>query len=244
MVIICYSHSSYSDLWDMFFGQVDKYLPNTKKYLFTDSVNRKLPSDIHVVEYNDFDSYSDRVAFCLKEVEEDICLFHHEDMILYDEPNINQLNEMTKFVSEYNIDYIKLLKGGHEGDIKLEDMPIENLYWIPHTSDKLSFAIQPTIWKTKKLLEVYKNATPSNLVGNVAVGNFEINASDYVNSSGIQGLYWFNNEDKRGQHHWDSSVYPHGNMIFKGKWVYSEYDKELNNLHEEYKIDKNNRGVT
>jgi len=33
-------------------------------------------------------------------------------------------------------------------------------------------------------------------------------------------------------------------MIFKGKWVYSEYNKELNNLHEEYKIDKNNRGVT
>jgi hypothetical protein len=70
------------------------------------------------------------------------------------------------------------------------------------------------------------------------------NASGYVNNSGIQGLYWFNNEDKRGQYHWDSSVYPHGNMIFKGEWVYSEYDKELNNLHEEYKIDKNNRGLT
>ncbi len=243
MVIICYSHSSYSDLWDMFFGQIDKYVPGTKKYLFTDSVNRDISDDINVIQYDDADSYSNRVASCLKSVEENTCLFHHEDMILYDKPDIDKLNEMVNFVSEYNIDYIKLLKGGHENDIQLEDMPIKNLYWIPHSSEKLSFAIQPTIWKTKKLLEVYEYATPSELVGNVAVGNFEINASDYVNDSDINGLYWFSGEDKRGKHHWDSSVYPHGNMIFKGKWVYSEYGDELNYLHKNYEIDKNIRGT-
>ncbi len=244
MVIICYSHSSYSDLWDMFFGQIDKYLPNTKKYLFTDSVNRDVSDDISVIQYNDSDSYSDRVSHCLQSVKEDVCIFHHEDMILYDKPDIDKISEMMDFVSEYNIDYIKLLKGGHVNDIELEDMPIENLYWIPHTSERLSFAIQPTIWKVKKLLEVYKNSSPSKLVGNVAVGNFEINASDYVNQSNINGLYWFSGENKRGQHHWDSKVYPHGNMIFKGKWVYSEYSPELSDLHEMYEIDKNIRGTT
>ncbi len=45
-------------------------------------------------------------------------------------------------------------------------------------------------------------------------------------------------------HHWDSSLYPYGNMIFKGKWVYSEYGKELSELHKKYGIDKNNRGTT
>jgi hypothetical protein len=53
----------------------------------------------------------------------------------------------------------------------------------------------------------------------------------------------FPNESQRGIAHWNSSVYPHGNMIFKGKWTYSEYKKEIDILCEKYSIQKETRGV-
>ncbi|MAG26610.1 hypothetical protein CL614_08760 [archaeon] len=241
--IICYSHSSYSDLWEIFFNQINLYFPNNKKYLFTDDDKNKPFDDIQTIFFNDNDSYSTRVTQCLKQIDEKICIFKHEDMILYDSPNITKLDEIIGFIEEYNIDYIKLLKGGHQFDEVLENMPINNLYWIPHTSTNLSFAIQPTIWKVNKLLDIYQNSSPSKLVGNVAVGDFEINASEYVNKSDINGLYWYDNEPKRGMHHYDCNIYPCGNMIYKGKWVYSEYKSELTRLFEEYNIDKNLRGT-
>ena len=146
--IICYSHSTYSDVWDIFFGQLEKYFPNNKKYLFTDSVVKDIPKDVEVILYDDKLSYSKRLSSCLSKLEEDIVLFHHEDMILYDKPNVEKLNELYNFLKTYEIDYIKLLKGGHDFDVPLDNMPVDNLYWIPHDGKKLSFAIQPTIWKS------------------------------------------------------------------------------------------------
>ena len=53
----------------------------------------------------------------------------------------------------------------------------------------------------------------------------------------------FEDEAKRAQAHWDSKSYPHGNMIFKGKWTYSEYSKEIDDLCEEYGINYKARGT-
>jgi hypothetical protein len=239
--IICYSHSTYSDVSDIFFKQLDKYLPGVKKYLFVDSSPKNIPSDVEVILYDDSTSYPDRVSSCLKNVKEELCIFHHEDMILYDEPNISKLNELIKFILEYDISYIKLLKGGDVNDLKLDDMPIDNLFYIPHHG--LSFAIQPTIWKVDKLLEIYSNSKKPTEVGNKAIGDFEIYGSEYINNSDIEGLYWYSGEQKRGGAHWDSSVYPHGNFISKGRWVYSEYKNELEHLHKKYNIEKNIRGM-
>jgi len=243
VAFICYSHSEYSDVWDMFFGQLNKYFPNVNKYLFTNNVNRDIPNDINIILYDDKLSYSERVSSCLSKINEKICLFHHEDMILYSKPNKNNLNKLINLILEYDVDYVKLLKGGHNEDILLEDMPLKTLFYIPHNMSKLSFAIQPTLWKTNQLLDVYTNSTIVNVTGNQAIGNFELQASKYVNNSDFKGFYWYNNEKKRGMHHYNSSVYPHGNFISKGKWVYSEYKNELILLHKTYNIDKDLRGV-
>ena len=245
VAFICYSHSEYSDVWDLFFGQLNTYFPKVKKYLFTDKVTEKTLDDIQIVTYDDTTSYSQRVVECLKKVKEDLCVFHHEDMVLLDKPDITKLTEICDFIRKYKIEYVKLLKGGHNEDIKLDGMPIDNLFWVPHNTNgiSVSFAIQPTIWKVKYLLEVFTNSGESNLKGNVAVGDFELTASEYINNSTINGLYWFNNEPKRGLHHWDSSLYPHGNLISKGKWA-SEYNDTLKTLHKKYNINKNLRGTT
>ena len=51
------------------------------------------------------------------------------------------------------------------------------------------------------------------------------------------------NEPKKVLHHWDSALYPHGNLISKGKWA-SEYNDVFEILHKKYKINKNLRGTT
>ena len=72
VAFICYSHSEYSDVWDMFFGQLNKYLPDVKKYLFTDKVNKTIPDNINVITYDNSLSYSYRVAHCLEQIDEKI----------------------------------------------------------------------------------------------------------------------------------------------------------------------------
>jgi len=240
---ICYSHSEYSDVWDMFFGQLNKYLPNVKKYLFTDKVNKDIPNDVNVITYDDSLPYSNRVTYCLEQINEKICLFHHEDMVLYDTPNIKNLNKIYHFLSEYDVGYVKLLKGGFFNNTTLENIPLKQLYYLNKNDYILTFAIQPTLWKVNDLLNIYKNSNTTNSMGAAAVGSFELQGSNYLNNTDIKGFFWYDNEDKRGMHHYNSSIYPHGNFLSKGKWVYSEYKDELTKLHEEYNIDKNIRGI-
>ena len=237
LAFICYSHSEYSDVWDMFFGQLKKYIPKAKIYFFINKLTKDVGENIKVIEYDDTIDYSNKVLECLEQIEEPLCVYHQEDMVLYDTPDFNKLSELCNFISEYKIDYIKLLKGGHLIDIKLDNMPIENLYWIPHNTNgiSLSYTNQPTIWKVNKLKEVFKN-TP-----NTHIRDFEVKASNYVNKSDLVGLYWFANEGKRGMHHWDSNIYPCGGMISKGKWD-SSYNKELEILYKKYNINKELRG--
>ncbi len=232
--IICYSHSSYNDVWDMFFGQLNKFLPNLKKYFFVDKPIENPPPNTNIIIYDDL-PFSNKFLNCLNQVEEKFCIYHQEDMVLYDSPNLNHLNQLVTILNEYNIDYIKLLKGGHTNDIKLDNTPLDKLYYIPHTG--LSYANQPTIWKTNALKQIFKNTS------NTDIREFETKASNYLNTTNMVGMYWYNNEDKRGIFHYNSSVYPHGNFISKGKWVYSEYENELKTLHDQYKIDKSKRGI-
>ena len=236
IAFICYSHSSYSDVWDMFWGQLNKYIPTVKKYFFVDKLVKPVSDDIKVILYEDL-LYSDKFLKCLESIKEPFCIYHQEDMVLYNKPNLNKIKELTNFIKEYNVDYIKLLKGGHQIDVRLEDMPIDNLFYIPHDPKFLSYANQPTIWKTKTLKQIFKNTS------NTDIRDFETKASLYMNTTDILGLYWHDNEKKRGMSHWDSSIYPFGGMIFKGKWVYSEYNTELTQLHKKYNINKNLRGV-
>ena len=241
---ICYSHSEYSDVWGMFFGQLNKYLPDVKKYLFTDKVNKTIPDNINVITYDNSLSYSYRVAHCLEQIDEKICLFHHEDMVLYDTPNLENLNKIYHFLLEsHDVGYVKLLKGGLFNNTQLENTPLPQLYYLNKNDYMLTFAIQPTLWKVNNLLNIYKNSPLTNMTGIAAIGNFELQASNYLNSIDTIGFFWYDNEDKRGTHHYNSSVYPHGNFISKGKWVYSEYNNELTKLHKEYNIDKNIRGT-
>tara|TARA_Y100000310_G_scaffold285477_1_gene308950 strand:+ start:350 stop:1075 length:726 start_codon:yes stop_codon:yes gene_type:complete len=235
VAIIMYSHSSYSDAWDMFIGQTNKYFPGLKKYAFIDSGPEKLPSEWEVVQYEEALPYNQRFAYGLEQVTTKYCILHHEDMPLYAPPNMDKINEYIQLLEEdEELHYIKLIKGGEMRQIPYKTL--RDVFVIPHNSQYI-FAVQPTIWKTDKLRIVYEKTQVTH------IREFEPLSQYTCRENDIHGAYCYNYEPRRGMHHFDSSVYPYiATAIVKGQWNLSEYRKELLPLLAHYKIDTEKRG--
>jgi hypothetical protein len=61
--IIMYSHSSYSDVWGMFMGQIDKYFSNdVKKYVFVDDDKGLVENNWNIVLYDDSMSFTMKIC--------------------------------------------------------------------------------------------------------------------------------------------------------------------------------------
>tara|TARA_A100001201_G_scaffold43030_2_gene43786 strand:+ start:2134 stop:2871 length:738 start_codon:yes stop_codon:yes gene_type:complete len=241
VAFIMYSHSDYSDVWDIFFKQTDKHLPEWKsKYIFVDDLETypvDIPSDYTVVKYDDSLPYQERVASCLSQIDEDICLFQHEDMFLYDPPDVQKLKEYTSILQKdgSDLDFIKLIKGGEYRD--LQYLPYTDLYHIPYDSEYV-FAVQPTLWRTKVLHSIYNECQGSNM------WEFEVKGSQYCRDNNIVGSYCYRGEPQRGAMHWDSKTYPYiATAIVKGKWNLSEYQSELGFILNSNRVDLSARGT-
>ena len=140
--LVFYSHSDYSDVWAALFAQTEKYLKGYKKYLFTDESTEELDNDWIVIKYDDSLPYQKRMLHCLEQVEEDIILFHHEDMFLFDSPNEGKLKEIISLVQNEEIDLVKLARASYdEAHPLVKNTTHENVYENP---SNLKFAIQPS----------------------------------------------------------------------------------------------------
>jgi len=235
ITLFVYSHSSYSDVWTPFFYQADKYLKDYKKVLFTDSLNMSLPQEWEHTIYSDSEPYSNRVISCLEKIQTELCFLHHEDMFLYDTPDYELLNKYENIVLNEDIDFIRLLRSVDDPIINYSGSP--TLYNVLKYSPYF-FSIQPTIFKTEKLLQIFK------ATANIGVREFENEVQKRCLDLNIKGLFHYNEEQKRGQFHFDSSVYPYiATAIVKGKWNFSEYSSELSNILSETSIDKTIRGT-
>ncbi len=233
--IVMYSHSSYSDIWQIFFGQVDKYFNKSiKRYVFSDS--GEVPDGWQLIKYENEDSYNKRVATCMSKIKENYCIFHHEDMPLYNRPNIDFISKTIDLMEKDSIDYVKLIKGG---DLHLPMQRYKNYNNLFHLSKVggLYFSVQPSLQKIKSIKKLYENCEIDK------IHEFEPKAHSMSIFMNLKNLYYYGGETQRGQYHCDSNVYPYvATAIVKGKWNYSEYKKELDLLYKEYNIDKNIRG--
>lgn len=235
--IVMYSHSDYSDAWKVFFGQINENFHGTatKKYIFADKKAERIPEKWEFVEYDEPLPYNKRVAQCLESVETEYCIFHHEDMPLYSRPDFAKLEMCKNLLETDDLDYVKLIKGGEARDMPYGDY--KGLYKIPHDSQYI-FAIQPSIWKVDSLKLVYEKTMVNH------IREFEPRAQEICKYFKIKGLYTHDGEPKRGELHWDTSIYPYiATAIVKGKWNLSQYEKELGTLLKKYIIDPSDRGT-
>lgn len=222
--IVVYTHSDMDDVWPMFFGQLKKYMSDYKVYVCLDKENDTISNDIIRLRYDDTKKYTDRLYQIIDRIEEDVFLFIHEDMVLYDTPDYNSLNKYFEYVEQELVDSIKLISVGSYFVDTIKGLA---------KSDLSKFSIQPTIIHKNRLRVLLEECA------GLSIWDFEKKVSDSDNDVIIQST-----SKRRGLHHYDSSVFPYiATAICKGKWNYSEYSDEINLLCEEYNINPFERGI-
>lgn len=224
--IVVYTHTDYKDVWPAVFGRIKKHIQNPNVYVLCNKKDDDVPLDFKTITYTDGTLYTSRLKECLNKIDENVILFIHEDMILYDEPKHDYIEKYYNYVKDGIVDSIKLIYVKENDTVSNFDKTL-----ISNGYSKLS--IQPTIISTRKFIEILNSNKDLN------IWDFEINVkkgNDYMCKIG--------DEKQRGMFHYDSYVFPYiATAIVKGKWNYSEYKNELDIIFNEYNIDKNKRGI-
>lgn len=239
MDLVLYSHIEYKDLWKPFVGEWNKFstISVENKYAFSNEVDSSLSDFVHI-KYDDSQPYTNRLLSCLNKIDSEIILFTHEDMILCGEVQKKYILEALEAIGD--VDFVKLLKGGTPKDtvVDITYKQSDVLKYCRHSFDYF-FAIQPTIWKREKLIELLENNKGKS------IWELEETGQEHCRASKYKGLYMYHQLDRqRGMFHWDSTAYPYiATAVHKGKWVTSEYPNELDCIFSNYNIDYSIRGT-
>lgn len=237
---VIYSHSSYSDCWDMAVKQTFKHTPKYDGviYLLTeDSPNSKRVFNnlfkesqrVVLITYTENLSYTKRLEQCLRKIKSNIkyIYFFHEDMPLYGDVDEEYLNALLHYLNFSNDFYIKLV------DTTKVNQKSDN-YHFPNlvtNNGGFSLSVQPSVIKLELFLEfltAFDNSIyefeeiiyRSNLIFSAVKGSKKIGKYTLVNKN-----------------------FPHiATAIFKGKWCISEWKKQLLPLLDDYDIDHRIRG--
>tara|TARA_R110000803_G_scaffold207155_2_gene274900 strand:+ start:2805 stop:3560 length:756 start_codon:yes stop_codon:yes gene_type:complete len=238
--MVVWSHSTYSDLWKMFFGQLEENASFFKKTLL---VEKKVDfdfKDCDVIINDEKLPWCQRLINCLEKIDEKYIVWMLEDFIIYNAVDINDIARLKNFLENTEYSYVKLLRAGIDGGKEV----IKNVYEVP-MNNKYLYSLNATIWKKEALIKLFKNYRPEKLFG-----AFEIEASKICREIDIYGCYHYANEPKRARLHYDSSIFPHIMSAIKGgcvgkrpSWNMTQYSHELNALLKKYNIDRNIRGV-
>lgn len=235
LAFVFYSHDSLKWIWPAFVGELNKYFPvECKKYFIvnqSDDLNNDFDfPEFEIIEYSDDQPYAFRLLESLSQIKEEFILIHHEDMIFYDDVDMDQFEYYLDILKENKqFAYIKLLRGG------LSAMPPQEfasgIYYV-QDDEAYRYAVQPAIWRKSDLERVLTFCITNNIY------QLEEAASQYMAQSKMQSLFAYNQDDpKRGMYHWDNTKYPYiATALVKGRWNDSEYDIEIENLKREYDL--------
>jgi hypothetical protein len=224
--LIVYTHTDIKDVWPMFFGQLKKYIGDTKVYVAVNKEDESL-SEYNQIIYDDSKLYTQRWVEILELIEEETFMFMHEDMILFDKVDFQWLEKYIGYVKDNLAESIKLILAGDRFDEWSVDKTLV-------TNQYAKFSIQPTITQKRVFQQLVENLPPMN------IWEFE----EAIVSSGRDFMVKVGNEKKRGLYHYDSTIFPYiATAISKGKWNTTEYSKELDSMFREYSVNPFERGI-
>lgn len=218
MKILLYTHSDVDWVWPSWHQQTDLYLQEYKKICLVNDKETFKRDDYTVIQYDDNLIYRNRISSCLEHVDpNDVVMFHHEDMFLYDTPKYSIIKELCDLVTKDKVHAIKMCRVGEDLE-QYDNYPL--LYKNP---SEYPFTIQPTIIKAGVLKKIFEKIS-----GNT-IWEFESNCSKIKD---LKSYCCYSPEDKkRGIHHYNSIVYPYiATAVVKGNWNFSEYQQELNKI--------------
>ena len=238
--LITNTHSTNSDLWKVHIDQIQKYM-NETHYIFSDEFDFEA-DDVEFIPYDSELKFRSQYLNCIKMVGEEFCLYLNEDYLLYEEPDFGKLQEYVDVLEDdETLSFIRLVRGPNFLDKKYTYS--DTLHYAD-PKKQYFFSQTASLWRTRNLHKIHEAGPDLHIAGHVMHEQFEVVASETCRDLGIRGLVHFSGEDKRGIHHYDSSVFPHvASALVKGKWNMSEYHQELPKLFAEYNIDPYTRGI-
>ena len=205
-----------SKLWGDQFWENHYYLINSEYK----SKKEELKLSGNFFYYEDYLFYPLRLLNILSNINSEIVILDHEDMILYDKANLDEINKALILIEKKNLDSIRFIKNINAKYNKIENSQVE----IIDKKSEWIFSIQPSIWRRNSLISVLKR----NL--NVNIWQLEYKSQKVVRKLGLNIGVLGGDGKKRGKFHCDSEYYPFiATALFKGKWTISEYPEELKN---------------
>jgi hypothetical protein len=237
--IVVNTSSSCSDIWEMFFGQLKKYFPNQKVYIFSD-VYSPIFDGYELVIYDNKLDYRTQYLNSIKKVKENYCLNMNDDYILYDYVNVDEIKNILDIIkNDEDICQIRVAKGYNSTTIEYIK---NNLFYLDIFQD-FFFSQTTSIWNTRILEKIHELSPQSGIARKNNQPQLEVEANKICKLLNLKGLFYYNNEKKRGGAHYDSSIFPYiASALVSGKWNFTEYNNELLPLIYEYNINVNLRG--
>jgi hypothetical protein len=238
---VLYTHTSYADVWPMYFGQQQRYFHGfARNYVLVDQYSPGIPPDYVQIIYDDSLSYVDRLLQGLSLVPEGTVFFDHEDMVLNGAPNIPALRRAWSrvrpgsCVNPTRLDFVRLIRSGLDSTVP--DPRDRDLHYLLPWS-RWHFSIQPSFWLKHSLVLLLETHRGQSL------WEFENSAQKTVRRKMIRGATLWAEGEKRGTYAWDNPIYPYiATAVSKGKWTTSEFGNVLTELLNNYDIDPNLRG--
>jgi hypothetical protein len=236
--IFLYSHSDYSDVWPLTFGQIHKHvnLDEVDMYFCVDKLNDyKVDEKINVVCYDNSLCYTERVLSNIRNLNYEYVLFLHEDWVITNTYNNKYVLDVLTFMKTNNILHIRsyINYGRINHHVYLNDDQNINLVNIPNDAEYF-ISLQPGLWKLEVLIELYSfNSNKPNLLEILS------NSNNFFRNKCYNKFFCENIKLSE-----DSKMYPHIHTVAYGKWeLLNDSYKQLDSLFKEYNIDKTNRGV-
>ena len=233
--LITYSNTVMKDAWPVYFGQVEKHLKGIRSYAFFNESYEKASSKNHtVIVYNNDDPYYKQYLGCLEKVNEDYVIYAQEDFFLIGDVTLESLQKYCNFLDSSDYSFVRLIRSGYETPL---DVHVERDMYEVNVNTADAFAMQATLWKKEKLIELYSHVKSEKWYEgdhwNTACSNLS-----------IKGVFTYNGEKMIGRYHYDSIVYPYVcTAINKGRWNMHLYGETLRRLFDEYGIDPSDRGM-
>ena len=265
IAVAMWTHSSYADIWPMYFGQLEQHAPFLKKYCIINEPSNSIPASCAQIVNTESDPYYRRFVESISQIQEEYIVYMQEDFILYGDVSPSSISKIKEFLEDSPYSFVRLIKSGVEGGEQVLETP--PVYEIPHSCGGARagnfdlrhspeiypqgghdrpyiFSYQATIWKKQSLLNLFNFFKPKSLMEGELYGSYAC-----LNTN-TRGCYAYGGEEKRSNLHYDSDLFPFISTALHGgshgrpaKWVLSAYPKELGNLLKKYSIDPNERGI-
>ena len=230
----------------MFFDQLQKHIPEglfNEKHVFVNKCEDAFPEDYKVSYFDSDKLYREQFLSCIDNVKDEFCVYISEDYILYDDVKSNLVDEFVSVLkNNSDISFIRFMRGGTV-DLMHKYKNHESLYklynYLPYF-----YTNQAALWRTKDLHKIHYYGPNLHIANTDSENSFEFQATTTCEQLGLDGVFYYDNEPKRGMYHYDSKIFPHiSTALVKGKWNLSEYNTELSPLIKKYQIDTSNRGA-